>query len=166
MNKKGKLVYLQGDATYPQGEGKKIITHLCNNKGGWGRGFVLAINKRWKKPELRYKKFVQEYFDDGKEPKDLLGKIQGVTVEENIIICNMIAQDGYKSNANPVPLKYSALVKCMTNLADLSNANCSSIHCPKFGSGLAGGNWQLIEELIKNIWIDNGIDVYVYEYNG
>ena len=27
------------------------------------------------------------------------------------------------------------------------------IRCPMFGSGLAGGNWAFIEELIDEIWI-------------
>jgi hypothetical protein len=34
------------------------------------------------------------------------------------------------------------------------------IHSPKFGSGLAGGNWNFIEELIKDIWYD--CEVFVY----
>jgi hypothetical protein len=34
------------------------------------------------------------------------------------------------------------------------------IHAPKFGSGLAGGNWNFIENLIEDIWID--IPVYIY----
>lgn len=43
------IQYLKGDATNPQVEGNKIITHICNDIGGWGKGFVLAISKRWKK---------------------------------------------------------------------------------------------------------------------
>lgn len=34
--------YLKGDATYPQGDGPKIIAHICNDAGGWGKGFVLT----------------------------------------------------------------------------------------------------------------------------
>lgn len=40
------IIYLKGDATEPIGTGHKIIAHVCNNKGGWGRGFVLAISKK------------------------------------------------------------------------------------------------------------------------
>lgn len=36
------------------------------------------------------------------------------------------------------------------------------IHCPKFGSGLAGGNWLFIEDLISDIW--KNIPVFVYTY--
>lgn len=28
------IIYLNGDATEPVGDGFKIIAHVCNNKGG------------------------------------------------------------------------------------------------------------------------------------
>jgi O-acetyl-ADP-ribose deacetylase (regulator of RNase III) len=46
------ISYLQGDATSPQAKGNKIIAHICNDLGRWGKGFVLAISKRWPEPEL------------------------------------------------------------------------------------------------------------------
>jgi hypothetical protein len=38
--------------------------------------------------------------------------------------------------------------------------NKVQIHAPKFGSGLAGGNWAFIQELIKDIW--NNYSVFIY----
>ncbi|MFJ9320094.1 macro domain-containing protein [Streptomyces globisporus] len=35
---------VRGDATAPQGKGVKLILHVCNDLGGWGKGFVLG---RW-----------------------------------------------------------------------------------------------------------------------
>lgn len=40
------ITYLKGDATNPQSEENKIIAHICNDIGGWGKGFVVAISKR------------------------------------------------------------------------------------------------------------------------
>jgi O-acetyl-ADP-ribose deacetylase (regulator of RNase III) len=37
------IEYVQGDATRPQGPGNKIIVHICNDVGGWGKGFVLTL---------------------------------------------------------------------------------------------------------------------------
>lgn len=37
---------IQGDATRPDTDGPVIIVHVCNDVGGWGRGFVVAISKR------------------------------------------------------------------------------------------------------------------------
>ena len=49
--------YLNGDATNPTGNGNKIIVHICNDIGGWGKGFVMAISKRWKQPEHQYREW-------------------------------------------------------------------------------------------------------------
>ena len=53
--------YLKADATAPQTEGNIIITHICNDIGAWGKGFVLALSKRWKTPEKQaVKKALQQ----------------------------------------------------------------------------------------------------------
>jgi hypothetical protein len=49
------LRILRGDATSPQAAGPKIITHVCNDRGGWGKGFVLALSRRWPEPERDYR---------------------------------------------------------------------------------------------------------------
>lgn len=50
------LVYLTGDATLLQGDGPKVIAHVCNDIGGWGQCFVVAISKRWQGPEAAFRK--------------------------------------------------------------------------------------------------------------
>lgn len=40
------ILYIKGDATAPIGSGVKVITHICNDIGGWGKGFVLALSKK------------------------------------------------------------------------------------------------------------------------
>lgn len=40
------IAYKRGDATQPVGEGSKVLVHVCNDIGGWGRGFVLAVSAR------------------------------------------------------------------------------------------------------------------------
>ncbi|MGH7866045.1 MAG: Appr-1-p processing protein, partial [Candidatus Dormibacteraceae bacterium] len=40
-----------GDAMSPNVPGPKIIAHICNDVGGWGKGFVLAVSQRWPEPE-------------------------------------------------------------------------------------------------------------------
>ena len=46
--------YVTGDATRPQGEGPQIIAHVCNDLGRWGKGFVVAISKRWPQPREQF----------------------------------------------------------------------------------------------------------------
>ncbi|MFE0817971.1 GNAT family N-acetyltransferase [Streptomyces sp. NPDC058794] len=47
--------YVRGDATVPSVKGVKVIAHVCNDLGGWGKGFVLAISRRWPEPEAAYR---------------------------------------------------------------------------------------------------------------
>lgn len=56
------ITYLKGDATNPMGKGNKIIAHICNDVGGWGKGFVLAISRKWKEPEKAYRKWYRSVY--------------------------------------------------------------------------------------------------------
>ncbi len=32
-----------------------MVAHVCNDIGGWGKGFVLAVSRRWPEPEAAYR---------------------------------------------------------------------------------------------------------------
>ena len=72
------VIYTKGDATKPVSSTNKIIVHVCNDIGGWGRGFVLAISARWKKPEQEYRRWFQS------NENFALGEVQFVQVEQDI----------------------------------------------------------------------------------
>jgi hypothetical protein len=44
------LRYIVGDATAPE-DRPAVIAHVCNDVEAWGKGFVLALSRRWKAPE-------------------------------------------------------------------------------------------------------------------
>ena len=53
------ITYLKGDATCPQNVTKNIyIAHVCNDINKWGKGFVLALSKKWKEPEKYFNSFI------------------------------------------------------------------------------------------------------------
>lgn len=151
-----KINYLIGDATRPQGEGEKILVHICNNEGKWGKGFVLSLSRRWKEPEKVYRE----------QTSLTLGKIQMIKVEEDTWVVNMIAQRGIKSRIDPVtkavipPVCYGAVRACLATVNDIAFRTKSTIHMPKIGAGLGGGNWDIIERIIKDV---ASVEVYVYE---
>ena len=37
------IKYVKGDATEPIGEGNKLIVHICNNVGKWGKRVCLSF---------------------------------------------------------------------------------------------------------------------------
>ncbi len=82
------IEYTTGDATAPVGAGARIIVHVCNDIGAWGRGFVMAISKRWCAPEVRFKAWHR-----GEEQQPFaLGEVQFVQVAENLWVANLIGQ--------------------------------------------------------------------------
>lgn len=144
--------YVKGDATNPLGKGVKILAHVCNNFGGWGKGFVLAISKKWKEPEAQYREWSRkgEDFD--------LGNVQFVEARSDIIVANMIAQKGFGGEA----VKYDHLRTCLAKVREHAKSQNASVHGPKFGSGLAGGCWAKIEKIIEEELCEKGIDVTIY----
>lgn len=150
------LTYVIGDATKPPGYGTKVIAHVVNNRGGWGRGFVMALSRRWRAPERDYRAWYQA--QDG---TFILGRVQLVRVEPHTYVANMIAQDGYRDADNQVPLRYYALEECLKELALQAQVLRATVHMPRIGSGLAGGDWNKVEQLISTTLKD--IDVFVYD---
>ena len=148
--------YLIGDATDPKTKGNKFICHVCNDIGAWGAGFVLALSKKWKIPEISYRRLYNQ------EGTLTLGYVQYVNVEPDICICNMIGQHntGFKDG---IPLRYDALKECLLKVAEQAVSNHASVHMPRIGCRLAGGQWDKVEEIINETLCENNIDVYVYD---
>lgn len=167
---KGILTNVIGDVTTPQKEKENeivVITHCCNNEKKWGAGVVLAISRKWKEPEQIYRNFC-----DANDGLPILGRVCYARIYGDLTVANMIGQDGTVSESNPIPIKYKALASCMAEVAnriDMIKFKTNKpvvIHCPKFGSDLAKGDWGFILELIREIWLEAGIDVVVYTYVG
>jgi len=155
------IQYIKGDATEPQGDGRKLILHVVNSVGKWGAGFVLAVSKKWPDVEMEYRKW--HGGAQAKEPFQL-GNIQAVKAEKGIAVINMIGQDGIKPKNGLPPIRYGAIDECLKKVAKIAKDHDASVHCPKFGAGLAGGEWYIIEAMIEKRLCEEGIDVTVYEF--
>lgn len=156
------IIYLKGDATSPQAKGIKIIAHISNDVGGWGKGFVLALSKRWKAPEQDFR----AWYKDRSQNDFALGKLHLVQVEEYIYVASMIAQHGLKPNGKGVPpIRYEALAECLTTLTQHALELNASVHMPRIGCGLSGGKWEKIEPMIQSTLLANHIRTYVYDYD-
>lgn len=149
-----KINFVKGDATTPQGEGDKIICHICNDVRAWGAGFVLAISKKWEAPELAYKSMSA---DDMK-----LGNVQLVAVEPDITVANMIGQHNVREkNSDYIPIRYDAVRECLQKVSKHAEENNATLHMPRIGCGLAGGDWFEIEKIIHEVV---NVDVTVYDF--
>ena len=148
--------YLKADATVPQAEGNIVIAHICNDIGAWGKGFVLALSKRWKYPEKQYKQWYKEGEDFA------LGEVQFVSVEEKIWVANLIGQHNiYKDENDNPPIRYEAVKKGLRIIADFAYEINAKVQMPRIGCGLAGGSWDRIEKLIRQTLLKKNIEVFV-----
>lgn len=144
------MLYIQtkiGSATSPKPEICPIVIgHIVNNVNGWGKGFVLAVSKLSKAPEAAYHAW-------GREGKLLLGNTQFVEAEPNVIIANMVAQNGYANNhADGVAVNYPALAQCLETTFRRAIQLGANANFPiGMGSGLAGGDKDRILALIKKV---------------
>ena len=75
----------------------------------------------------------------------------------------MIAQTGIYPVGGVPPIRYKHLKHTLEGVAAYCREKDVEIVMPKIGAGLAGGNWLVIEEYIKEILVKKGIKVTVYE---
>ncbi|MFI6846020.1 macro domain-containing protein [Kitasatospora sp. NPDC050467] len=152
--------YVRGDATAPQAKGVKVIAHVCNDLGGWGKGFVLALSRRWPEPEAAFRRWHRE-----RAKNDFgLGAAQLVQVEPYVWVANLVGQRGLRTGRSTgVPVRYEAIDTALAALAERAPALGASVHMPRIGCGLAGGRWELVEPLVTASLVDRGIPVTVYD---
>ena len=130
--------YVGGDATAPRGDGPRLIVHVCNDLGRWGKGFVLAISRRWQQPEQAFKAW---HRGETAQPF-ALGEVQLVQVEPSLWIANLIGQHRLSSKyRTDPPIRYGAIATGLSSVRVLAKRLDASVHMPRIGCGLAGGCW-------------------------
>ncbi|MFE1321383.1 macro domain-containing protein [Kitasatospora phosalacinea] len=155
------ITYLRGDATAPRGKGPRIIAHVCNDLGGWGRGFVLAISRRWPEPEAAFRRWHRE-----RATNDFgLGALQLVQVTPQFWVANLVGQRGIRTaRSTGVPVRYEAIDAALAKLAPEALRLGASVHMPRIGCGLAGGKWERVEPLVVQRLTAQGVPVTVYDH--
>jgi O-acetyl-ADP-ribose deacetylase (regulator of RNase III) len=154
------ISYLMGDATQPVAGQPTIIVHVCNDVGGWGKGFVLALSKRWPEPEKQYRAW---YRGEG-ECAFGLGEVQFVQVEPHTWVANLIGQRGIRRQGGQPPVRYDAIRQGLRAVAEFSRQKKATVQMPRIGCGLAGGNWEEVGRIVQEELADQGVSVTVYDF--
>ncbi|MFE1345872.1 macro domain-containing protein [Streptomyces sp. NPDC058757] len=155
------IEYVRGDATAPHGKGVRIVAHVCNDLGGWGKGFVLAVSRRWPEPEAAFRRWHRE-----RAANDFgLGAAQFVQVSPQLWVANLVGQRGIRTGRSTgVPVRYEAIDRALGLLAEKAVELDASVHMPRIGCGLAGGKWERVEPLVRERVAGRGIPVTVYDF--
>lgn len=165
------LLYTIGDATMPfvrlsdrqRGE-TAIIAHINNDKSARGAGFVSALTKAYPTEYEEYAKL----FD---RVKPLLGDVFPINLPGTRILFNMVAQgtEPQEQYGKSCLVRYWAVSACLIKLRQFAlgyaatNQVPVSVHMPRIGAGIGGGNWDEIEDRIRKQLTNHGIRVYVYD---
>ena len=147
-----------GDATDPRETGGyRIIAHLVNDKTpNWGGAFARVVKKKWGSAQTDFEQWARS-----NNSNLALGKLRLFEVADQLALATMVAQHGYGESAKP-RIRYGALKTALDQLAEIALTRNATIHMPKIGSGQAGGNWDIISELIEDALCDRGVEVFVY----
>lgn len=124
------------------------IVHGCNAQGIMGAGVARAVRQSY--PYV-YDDYRREYELNGL----FLGKAYSSTVSPDLMLWNAITQEGFDHPVRNV--SYDAIETCFAQINEhihlgiegISNMQPDEVHIPAIGSGIGGGNWEIIREIIE-----------------
>ena len=141
--------YTQGDVLSGH---EDIIAHGCNCKGGYGSGVAGAIATKYPRARRYY---LDKYDEDGWK----LGEVQFVPQWNGKIIANCATQLDF-GLPGLVLADYEAIKQAMTKVKQYAHDNRLTLAIPKIGAGLAGGDWNTIENILNEVFSDYDVTVY------
>jgi Zn-dependent peptidase ImmA (M78 family) len=150
------IYMVNGDATKPRGNGNKIIGQIINTSGGLGFGFGKAMSTNWPTSKKSVIKWMEDKSDF------VLGNSKLTKLSDDTYVFQMIAQKGIFPKGETIPLRYDSLRQCLLELGHIAKTLNASVHMPKIGAGQAKGDWSLIEGMIYETIISEGISVSIY----
>ncbi len=149
------IVYIKGDVLKSD---ERIIVHGCNCFNTMGSGIARQIRERF--PEA-YAADIQTLYGD----KLKLGRFTDALCENAhgnaVHVINAYTQ--YKYTRTEVDVDYDALRSALTRVC-LEFRNSSVVALPKIGCGLAGGDWEVVEEILESIGRKFNTTFHVYEW--
>lgn len=152
--------YRQGDASTFAAESNAAIVHIVNDRAHrWvGKGFALAMRRKF--PDV-YDEYVS--WSTGCPEQRRLGAIHIGELDKNRYVISLVAQSGY-GKSKYARIRYSALDSALIETVRvLSDLGVHLVQMPKIGTGQAGGNWDVIEGLIRERLVAAGLQVRVFD---
>jgi hypothetical protein len=91
--------------------------------------------------------------------------VRFVKTPGGVVIANRIAQQGIQTRQGVSPTRYATLEICLDLVGAYAARERLDIHMPRIGTGLAGGSWAHIEQLLGAMLCERyGRQVTVYDF--
>lgn len=132
-----------------------VICHQTNCLGVMGAGLALQIKNT-------YPRVFREYNDlcrKQTKQNDLLGKVQFVSVTNQLLIANCFGQCLPGANTD-----YDALKQCLTFLRYTLPTTYTIAFPYKMGCGIGGGDWNVVYSMITTIFEDYNGTVEIWDF--
>lgn len=146
-----KIIYKQGDLLEAP---ERYILHGCNAMGRMASGVAKAIREKY--PEV-YKEYRELYYKSGLK----VGDVQFVSCNDGKVVINGITQHFFGRDGK-LYLDYNGLEEIIDFINRVIPID-SCIAMPKIGARLAGGDWNIISEIIERVSTRFQPVVYVKE---
>lgn len=164
----GTLTYKVGDLIEAARSGEVwIIGHGCNCFTTMGNGIAPLIKAAF--PYAYQEDLHTEKGDKSKLGSFSIGDPYETDYGDGPIVFNLYSQYGFWGrNKGLRDLDYNALYDALNSMAerlhqyDHGDADCHTIGLPKIGAGLAHGDWDIIELMIKKTLCSAGHNVIIY----
>jgi O-acetyl-ADP-ribose deacetylase (regulator of RNase III) len=128
------------------------IVHGCNAQGVMGSGFAKLVRDKY--PEA-YKAYVARHCETPLH----LGEVISIQVAPNLVIHNAITQEFYGTEKRQVyyPAVHETLRKVTLAPPERDPLHpvieCTDVHFPLIGGGLAGGDKDILMDLFKRVFL-------------
>lgn len=139
----------------------QAIAHGVNCQGVMGSGVAKALYEAFPVVKEYYLKYYQVMKPKISRTSELLGYVDPVFINDRVIF-NCFTQDKYGNDSTRY-VDYPAVVDCFRELVDNYEQDIfdGPLAIPKIGCGLAGGNWEFMEQLINDV-VGNKLEIWVY----
>jgi O-acetyl-ADP-ribose deacetylase (regulator of RNase III) len=136
------MIYKNGNVVQEHKNG--ILLHGCNMQGKMNSGVAKEVNKKFPYAYEKYKYDLNHGFS--------LGSVSWwygqPNIMKNFAIASGITQEFYGTDGRRY-VNYEAIYKVMHETFRVAYTAGMDVHMPKIGSGLGGGDWDIIETIIK-----------------
>ncbi len=148
------MIFVHGDLLEANAD---AICQQVNCRNVMGAGLAREICARW--PDV--KELYHEYCDECGDPYALLGSVHVVRKHGNMPfdVVNVFGQLNY-GRQSVCYTSYNALEAAFLEINSLYRRKTVAFPY-KFGCGLAGGDWTLVQELIQDCLTDCEVMIYI-----
>lgn len=139
-----------------------VLCHQVNLYGVMGAGIAAEIREKFSDVNKAYEEYCKNANNNNEE---ILGQVLIVQKSKNSnqYIANCFCQNEYSTDG--CLTNYEKMEECFESIKKWMGKNGKTeVGFPyKFGCGIAGGDWEIVEAIIENVFDEPGIIVEIWK---